>query len=187
MKIKDLAYIALFTALISICAQLAIPASIPFTLQTFSIFLCGALLRDKRCLISVAAYILLGSIGLPVFSSFRGGIGVITSATGGFIIGFLFIPIIMMISFKIFKENIFALVGSMAIGLVFCYLTGCIWYYFVYSAKSISLLDVMKICVLPYLAVDAIKIILATFLSDKLLKIKSVRNSLNIDKKPNAP
>ena len=89
-KTYDLAYIAIFAVLIAICSWISIPAAVPFTLQTFGVFIAVGVLGGKRGSLSVLVFILLGAIGIPVFANFSGGIGVLAGPTGGYIIGFLF-------------------------------------------------------------------------------------------------
>ena len=67
-KTYDMAYIGIFTVLIAICSWISIPIEIPFTLQTFAIFLSVAILGGKRGTLSVIVYVLLGAIGVPVFA-----------------------------------------------------------------------------------------------------------------------
>jgi len=179
-RVRDLVYIALFTALIAVCAQITIPTTIPFTLQTFAIFLAVAMLRDFRALFSVAIYIFLGAVGVPVFAGFKGGFGVLASATGGFIIGFILIPIVMILFYKLFKYKIWASALSMVLGLLLCYLCGSLWFGLVYTARSITFWEILKICVIPFLLFDTAKIVLAVILSDRLLRIGAVRRSLNL-------
>ena len=88
-KVRDIIYIGIFAVLISICAWITVPTAVPFTLQSMGVFTAVGLLGGKRGSLAVVTYILLGMIGLPVFSGFSGGIGVILNATGGYIIGFL--------------------------------------------------------------------------------------------------
>ena len=93
--LQDIIYIGLFAALIAVCSQIQIPSAVPFTLQTFAVFLCTGLLGGKRGTISVLVYILLGIEGLPVFAGFKGGIVSLLGLTGGYIIGFVFTALIM--------------------------------------------------------------------------------------------
>ena len=89
MKTRDLTLIAVFAAVIAVCAWISIPAAVPFTLQTLGIFLAVGLLGGRRGTISVGVYLLLGAVGAPVFSGFNGGIGYLLGATGGYLLGFL--------------------------------------------------------------------------------------------------
>ena len=78
MKLKtiDLTLCGIFAALLAICAWITIPfAAVPFTLQTFCVFAALGLLGGKRGTIAIAVYLLLGAVGVPVFSGFQGEIG----------------------------------------------------------------------------------------------------------------
>ena len=88
LRTVDLAYVALFAVLIAVCAWISIPATIPFTLQTFGIFAALTILGGRRGTYATVVYLLLGAVGLPVFSGFQAGIGTLLGATGGFILGF---------------------------------------------------------------------------------------------------
>ncbi|MCH5304839.1 MAG: biotin transporter BioY [Ruminococcus sp.] len=74
-RVLSLVYIAMFSAVITICAQLQIPTAIPFTLQTLGVFAAGGMLGWKRGTLSVLVYILLGAVGVPVYAGFSGGLG----------------------------------------------------------------------------------------------------------------
>ena len=82
-KAYDLVLIALFAALMALCAWVTVPYAVPFTMQTFGVFLALLLLGGKRGTICMAVYLLLGAVGLPVFSGFRGGVGALVGSTGG--------------------------------------------------------------------------------------------------------
>ena len=74
-KTIDMVYIAVFAVLIAICSWISIPTTVPFTLQTFAVFLAVGVLGGKRGSLSVLIYILLGAVGIPVFAGFSGGFG----------------------------------------------------------------------------------------------------------------
>ena len=88
-KTYDMVYIGIFTVLIAVCSWISIPAAVPFTLQTFGVFMAVEVLGGKRGTMAVLVYILMGAVGLPVFAGFQGGIGIIFNTTGGYIVGFL--------------------------------------------------------------------------------------------------
>ena len=67
-KVKNLCYIALFAALIAVCTWITVPGAVPFTMQTFAVMAAVGLLGMQRGLASVALYLALGCVGLPVFS-----------------------------------------------------------------------------------------------------------------------
>ena len=90
-KTYDIVYIAVFAVIMAICSWISIPAAVPFTLQTFGVFVAVGVLGGKRGTLSILVFILLGAIGVPVFAGFSGGIGVLAGTTGGYIIGFLIV------------------------------------------------------------------------------------------------
>src|SRR5690554_4045837 len=135
-KSESLTIPALFTALIVILSQISIPIQpIPFTFSLLAIFLTGALLPPKQAFLSAFTYVMLSVIGLPVFAGFRGGLNVILGFTGGFIMAYPLMALVIALIVKLGKnKNLsFTLIG-MLIALVICYLMGCIWYMIV--AKS---------------------------------------------------
>ena len=91
MKTRDLTMIALFPAFMGATAGISIPLFNlpPITLQTFFVMLAGLVLGPKKAAISMIIYLIIGAIGVPVFSGFRGGLEVITGFSGGFLVGFV--------------------------------------------------------------------------------------------------
>lgn len=170
LSVLDCSYIALSAALIAICSWLSIPTTIPFTLQTFAVCLISALFGTKRGTLAVCVYILLGAVGIPVFSGFAGGIGVLLGTTGGYIIGFIFTAISVGLWLKRFGDGVFSLAVSMVLGIALCYVFGTAWFMFVYArtSGSIGLLTALSWCVFPYLIPDGLKILLAVILCRRL-------------------
>ena len=76
-KTYDLVYVSIFVVLIAVCSWISIPLTVPVTLQTFGVFIAVGLLGGKRGTLAVLVYILMGAIGIPVFSGFTGGIGIL--------------------------------------------------------------------------------------------------------------
>lgn len=172
-SVRQLCAAALGTALIAVCSWISIPmpTGISITMQTFAIFLIAGLLGLKCGTISVLAYLLLGAIGLPVFSGFKGGIASLLGPTGGYLLGFLFTAVIIGWMTHKMGRKVPALLLSMVIGLAVCYLFGTIWFRLVYTgdnASAKSMLGILGLCVFPYLPFDAIKLALAVFLVRRL-------------------
>ncbi|HHX67618.1 MAG: biotin transporter BioY [Miniphocaeibacter sp.] len=170
LKTRDLTYISVFIAIIAICSWISIPMTIPFTLQTFAIFITIGLLGTVKSFLAILLYIFLGAIGLPIFSNFTGGFGVLFGPTGGYILGFLFTAIVTGILIDLLpKENIF-LIGAMLIGLLVCYFLGTIWFVLVYTNNSgyISIYKALSLCVFPFIIPDLVKIGLASIIINKL-------------------
>lgn len=154
---------SLFAALLAICAWICIPVSdIGITLQTFGVFLALSLLGGKWGSVSVLLYLLLGAVGLPVFSGFRGGMGHLVGVTGGFLWGFLLSALVYWVLEKLGSK--IAMVG----GLLACYFCGCIWFY-CYSGGGFVF--ILLRCVAPYAVFDLAKLWLADRLASRLKKV----------------
>ena len=171
-KTYDIVYIAVFAVIMAICSWISIPAAVPFTLQTFGVFVAVGVLGGKRGTLSVLVFILLGAIGVPVFAGFSGGIGVLAGTTGGYIIGFLFSALVMWAMEKLPVKNTFTQILSMILGLVVCYAFGTVWFMVVYSRANgpVGLAAVLGWCVIPFIIPDLVKIAVAFGLSKKLKK-----------------
>lgn len=171
-KTRDIVYMSVFTAMISICSWISIPASIPFTLQTMGVFTTVGLLGGKRGTLTVLTYILLGAIGIPVFAGLTGGVSVLLGTTGGYIIGFLLSALLMWGIEAIMGRNQIVLAFSMVAGLIVCYVFGTAWFMLIYTQHSgvIGLSTVLGLCVIPFIIPDLIKIGVALFLINRLKK-----------------
>lgn len=87
---RSVAYTGMTVALLAVSAWVAVPLGpVPFTLQTFVLAFAILVLRPSECIAALGAYLLLGAVGVPVFSGMRGGIGMLAGPTGGFLWGFL--------------------------------------------------------------------------------------------------
>ena len=115
---KDMAYIAVFTALLAVCSWIAIPMpwGVAYTLQTLGVFLAVGVLGGKRGTLAVVVYLLLGAMGVPVFSGFQGGTAALLGTTGGYIAGFLFSALAMWMLEKLLGRSLPALALSMVLG-----------------------------------------------------------------------
>lgn len=169
MKVRNMALCGLFTAVLAICAWISVPmGDTVITLQTFGIFLTLGLLGGKRGTVTVLVYLLLGAIGAPVFSGFRGGLGALLGTTGGYIFGFMSTSILYWIMTSI-KDTPRIRLIAMVLGLLLCYICGSWWYLTRYlTAAQTTLGLVLLKCVVPYLIPDAIKLTLAWILTGKL-------------------
>lgn len=173
MRTLDLVYIAFFAVLIAVCAWVSIPAPkplVPFTMQTFAIFLTMLCLGGRRGFYSVAVYLLLGAVGCPVFTSFRGGLGVLLDTTGGYLIGFLALALVYRFLTARFGEAFPVQIAACVAGLVTCYAFGTAWFVLLYtSAKGpVSVWTACGWCVVPFLFPDAVKLCLAVSLSRRV-------------------
>ena len=159
---------ALMTAVMCILAPISIPIGpIPISLSTLVVFLSVFLLGTKWSAISCLIYLVLGAVGLPVFSGYTGGIGKLLGPTGGYIIGFVFTAIIagMFLSYadKHFtgKKGVFFAFFGMLVALIATYAFGTIWFT-IWSGTTFGY--ALTVCVLPFIPVDIIKLVIATIL-----------------------
>lgn len=176
-KTYDMVYIGVFAVLIAICSWISIPTVVPFTLQTFAVFLAVGVLGGKRGSLAVLVYVLLGAIGIPVFAGFTGGMGILMGNTGGYIIGFIFSALLMWGMEKLFGRKTWVLALAMILGLVVCYAFGTVWFMVVYAgnAGAVGLMTVLGWCVFPFILPDLVKIALALVLSRRLSKVVEMR------------
>ena len=160
MNIRKTVIIGILAAIICVFAPFSIPAgAIPISLSTFAIYLVSCTVPKKYSVPAVAVYILIGAVGLPVFSSFTGGIQSIAGYTGGYIIGY--IPcafIIGLLTDRYPDTKIIYPIGLVA-GTLICYLFGTLWYM---HKAEIGFVEAAAVCVLPFIIGDIIKIAAAS-------------------------
>ena len=172
LKTREITYVGLFVAVMAVCSWISVPMTIPFTMQTFAVFLTVALLGTRLGTITVAAYMLLGAVGLPVFSGFKGGLGVLMGPTGGYIIGFIFTALITGTMIERFGRGRIMMAAAMLVGLAVCYAFGTVWFLKVYANTkgAVSVATALGWCVIPYILPDCVKILLAVTIAERLGK-----------------
>ena len=168
IKTKQMVLIALMTAVTCVLGPLSIPlpfSPVPISLTNFAIFLAIFVLGMKNGTISFIIYLLLGAVGVPVFSSFRGGLQVLAGPTGGYLIGFIFLALIMGFALEHFDRKLVPTIIGMIIGMAVCYAFGTVW---LAKLLSLSFKEGLMVGVIPYLPGDAAKIIIAAIVGPKL-------------------
>ena len=170
----NITLVGIFVALLALCSYIHIPfVGVSFTLQTFSLYLCLFCIGEKRALATVFVYILMGIIGLPVFSGFTGGIGALFGLSGGFIIGFPFSLIVCARLTKIFGTSLKGNFISALCSLPVCHIAGILWFCFVYFGKitPAGILSSFTLSSLPFILPDALKLLAAALLGVRINKI----------------
>ena len=166
LTVKDMAYSGICAALLAISAWISIPMpQVSFTMQSFAVFFALGLLGGRRGVISIGIYLVMGAVGLPVFSGFRGGLSVILGVTGGYIWGFFLAGLLYWAVTVLLGSGFRVRLGAMVLGMLLSYGCGTAWYLQVYGGNFWA---VVSVCVLPYLIPDALKIALAMSLSERL-------------------
>jgi len=163
-KVKNTVKIALFAAIMCVISQFSFPiplSPVPITLSLFIVFLSGAMLSPASAFTSQIIYLLIGAVGLPVFSGFRGGLSVFFSPTGGFLIAYPFMALIISLFAKTDKKFILLFI-SMLISLFLCYFIGTA-VYIIYSNTSFS--AALSVTVLPFIPFDILKAVFTSLFS----------------------
>ena len=173
--------ITLMSAVLCILSPVTIPvpmSPVPFSMATFVVYLAGMLLGAKKGAASVLLYLLIGMVGLPVFSGFSGGIGKLLGPTGGYIIGYIPCALVTGVlvdkgtgryngaAKKQFLWNVF----SMVAGTVLCYVFGTVWFIVVMNG-TYTPMQALLVCVVPYLLFELIKILAAVAVAVPIRKV----------------
>ncbi len=167
--VEHLVKIALFSALISVGAWITVPLPIPFTLQLLFVFSAVGILGCRDAVVSVLVYLLLGAIGVPVFSGFHGGLSALLGPTGGYLFGFAAAALtagVLAGKAPSFLRLFFSMLGGLAV----CYLFGSLWFALFFVGKSFlpALGTAFIKCVLPFILPDTLKILVASLLSVRI-------------------
>ena len=165
MNTKDIVYISLFaslTAVMGVFPPIHIPIiNIPITAQSLGPMMAGSILGWKKGSISLLLFIVLISMGLPVLSGGRGGIHLLLGPSGGFILAWPIVALLIGIFSEIFFKNInfikFFLIISFG-GIVVNYLIGGVWLYFM---SNIQLKKLLTLC-LVFVPGDIVKVLIAS-------------------------
>lgn len=159
-SVRSMVFMAIFAALICIAGPIAVPLPgnlVPISLGTFAIYLTGSLLGGKRGTVSVIVYILLGAVGLPVFTGFMGGFAKLLGPTGGYIIGYIPLALITGIFADMPSKKHWTMPVGMVLGTAVMYAFGTVWFMIMNGTPlGAALLN----CVVPFLIGDTIKIVL---------------------------
>lgn len=168
LKTKDLTLTAIFSAIICILSIITIPiGTVPMSLSLFAIILSAISLGVKKGIMSVLIYILIGSLGLPVFSGFKGGLHILFGPTGGFIISYIFVSLIMSFASQKTNKKLTLVIFSL-LSLAVCYILGSFQYSLI---SKVSFYNSLSVCVYPFVVFDVLKAILAINIGIKLKKL----------------
>ena len=164
IKTKHMVTIALMTAVMCVTSPFSIPlpfTPVPISLTNLVIYISSCILGCKRGTISLLLYLLIGAIGLPVFSGFSGGFTRIAGPTGGYLLGFIFCAVFTGIFVEKFENNMYMYSVGMIIGTIICYGLGTAWLAF---QLKLGFVQALFMGVIPYLIVDGCKIAISTML-----------------------
>jgi len=176
ISIQTICQVAIFAAIIAICAQIRMPlvGGVPFTLQTTGVALAGAILGWKKGVVAVSVYILLGAIGLPVFNGPAGGIGIIFGPTGGFILTFPLLALAAAIGAR--KAHIAHWAAWISLGVAVNLTLGSLWLAF---ERQITLAAAFSAGMTPFWLTSLIQIAIV-ITAGKTLRYALVKARINI-------
>ncbi len=167
IKTKSLVYYSFFAALTAILSQISIPlpfTPVPINLATLSVITAGALLGKKGGAISQIVYLFLGAIGLPVYSNFSSGIGVLVGPTGGYLVGYVIAAFVVGLICENSKDTLVIKIISMSLGIISCYTIGTSWYMLI---TGTGMIEALLACVVPFILGDIVKISVAATLATR--------------------
>lgn len=187
LSARELTLIGNFTALTAVLSQISIPlpfTPIPISCGLVAVYITGILLKPKHAILVQLCYLLLGAVGAPVFSNFRGGIGTLLGPTGGYL--FVYPVMAGIVAFAINgsmslkkgtggKGILYAkALVSMCLAHVLLYLCGTVWFTII---TENTFYEALVLTVLPYIFLDVIKIVFCLF---GILPLRSRLTSMNL-------
>ncbi len=168
-SIHNMTRIALMTAILCIFSPMALPIGpIPVSLSLFAVFLTVYLLGQKNSLCAITLYMLIGLVGLPVFSGYSGGPSKLFGPTGGYIVGYVALALIAGYFTDHFPLNqwFFQIFGT-TLGLFACYALGTAYFM---ALTSTPLSEALALCVFPFVFFDLTKMIAAFLVANTLMR-----------------
>lgn len=181
MKTKDLALVALFTALTAAGAFIRIPIPVmPFTLQFLFTTLAGLLLGGKLGAISVLCYLILGLIGLPIFTG-GGGVFYVLQPTFGYLVGFLVGTFFTgVVARKVESPSFLRLLAACFLGLLIVYVLGIAYYWVIctfYTQTGIGIKALFLYCFVLAVPGDIFLCFLSAIVAKRLIPVLCKRKS----------
>ena len=169
-KTKKLTVASLFAAFTAVVAQLVIPLGftpVPFSLALVAVFLTGALLDWKTALLSQACYLLLGLVGVPVFSYFGAGPAKLVGPTGGYLLAYPLMAAVTAWLIQRWGRGPVRMMAAMAVGLAVCYTFGTLQ---LMALTGNGLWEALALAGFPFILFDFAKVAFASVLSAVLYR-----------------
>ncbi len=159
MDAKRVARAGVMVALLAVSAQVMMPIGpVPFTLQTMVLAMVPAALDPGTAVLSVASYVLLGALGLPVFAGFNGGVGALLGPTGGFLWGFVLGSALAGLVAKALEGRLAAYPRSLACAAALVLVSYACGTVQLMALMNLDLMGALAIAVIPFILPDAVKI-----------------------------
>ena len=173
MKIREMLLTGIFTALVTVSSYVVVPIGpVPHSLQPFAVMLSGFILGPKYGALSIVTWIILGSLGLPVFNQGQAGIGMLAGPTGGFIISFVVVAYLAGYSTRKYYSDKF---GKnflfLALTMVVCYIIGGLGFklsFAYFLQKPMTWEKTFLLAIAPFFPFDIIKAAMASYLGVRI-------------------
>lgn len=166
ISVKQMSLAAIMTAVTCILSPISINIGpVPISLGTFAVSLSVCILGRNLGLLSYLLYLLLGFIGLPVFSNYGAGVEKLLGPTGGYLIGMIFLAFIGGFAVEKFSKSPIKQYLGLMLGIAFCYLLGTLW---LGKVLSMDFGKALSVGVIPFILPDAVKVLLALVLGKKI-------------------
>ena len=166
ISVKQMSLAAIMTAVTCILSPISLNIGpVPISLGTFAVSLSVCILGRNLGMLSYLLYLLLGFIGLPVFSNYGAGVEKLLGPTGGYLIGMIFLAFIGGFAVEKFSKSPIKQYLGLMLGSAFCYLLGTLW---LGKVLSMDFGKALSVGVIPFILPDAIKVLLALVLGKKI-------------------
>lgn len=154
-KLGKVILCGLFAAVLCVLAIITIPiGQVPITMALLGVFLTAAILPPVSATISVLVYILIGVVGVPVFSNFGAGVGVLMGATGGYLMAYPLMALAVSGLLKLFKGRWYGYWLGITAALLLCYGLGTLWFC---KVTGTGFMAALAVCVFPFIPFDLAK------------------------------
>lgn len=167
---REIVLTGMFAAVLTVISQISLPmpSGVPITIQLFGIALTGAVLGWKNGFLATVVYILIGAVGLPVFSNFQGGFSVLAGMTGGYILGW---PVMALLSgirptWKSKTLNLAVMILLALAGMMFVEFTGAVQWSRLAGDRSLS--AIMAYSFVAFIPKDAVLTVLAVIVGTQI-------------------
>lgn len=165
-RARSLALCALCMAVMAVCAWVTVPfGPVPFTLQTFAVAFSVLALRPKEAVAAVAGYVLLGALGLPVFSGMRGGLGMLVGPTGGFLWGFI-LGAVCAVGVRCALEGLAERSKAASAVIAFMVVTYAVGWAQLIAVSGMSPAEAFMVAIAPFAVIDVVKMVVAVMVAN---------------------
>ena len=168
LNAKEISFVGLMTAALCILGGFSVPIGpVPVSLTNFVIYVFAIVIGRKLSTLSTILYVLIGFVGLPVFSGFSGGAAKLFGPTGGYIIGFILVAYITGFASDNFIKNKIFMFLLMLLGTILLYILGTLWLSF---QADMSFIKALYVGVIPFVFADLIKILVGMVIGTSIKK-----------------